>query len=95
MPRRQPLYPGALSPCQDIDGGSGVSAAAGAGGPAGLANADAERTLLRIKQKLEGVEAGGWRAVAETGTQEGGARGLCRLQEFRLSCAACTAALHA
>ncbi|PSC71129.1 serine threonine-kinase ATM isoform X1 [Micractinium conductrix] len=43
---------------EDIDGGSGVSAAAGAGGPAGLANADAERTLLRIKQKLEGVEAG-------------------------------------
>jgi hypothetical protein len=27
-------------------------------GGVNLANADAERTLLRIKQKLEGVEAG-------------------------------------
>lgn len=44
-----------------MDDGSGEAGGAGAGGGAAgvnLANADAERTLLRIKQKLEGVEAG-------------------------------------
>ena len=39
----------------------------GGGGAISLANADAERTLLRIKQKLEGVEAGGRRQVAGDG----------------------------
>lgn len=53
--RRQHDAPGG----DDDDDGSGVAApgAADIGGVT-LANADAERTLLRVKQKLEGVEAG-------------------------------------
>lgn len=49
-----------LPALQDEDGGSGAGAGttgAGAGGVT-VANADAERTLLRIKQKLEGTEFG-------------------------------------
>lgn len=42
----------------------GSVSGAGAGGGINLANADAERTLLRIKQKLGGVEAGGVRGRA-------------------------------
>ena len=49
------------SVARQVDDGSGETGgagAAGAGAGVNLANADAERTLLRIKQKLEGVEAG-------------------------------------
>ena len=41
-----------------VDGEETVAAAAAAVGSVSLANVDAERTLLRIKQKLEGVEGG-------------------------------------
>ena len=52
---------------QDDDGAAGGGAAAtaagGGGGGVTLVNADAERTLLRVKQKLDGVESGGWDSV--------------------------------
>ena len=47
----------------DGSGEAGGAGGAGAGTGVNLANADAERTLLRIKQKLEGVEAGEWAAL--------------------------------
>ena len=52
---------------QDGEDGGGQAGGAAAGGGVNLANADAERTLLRIKQKLEGVEAGGWVGLAGGG----------------------------
>jgi hypothetical protein len=54
---------------QDAEDGGAQAGGAAVGG-VNLANADAERTLLRIKQKLEGVEAGGWGWQA--GRQGGG-----------------------
>ena len=51
-----------MASCALLQDGEDAGAQAGgaAAGGVNLANADAERTLLRIKQKLEGVEAGGW-----------------------------------
>lgn len=66
-----PLYKWALTPLgaqkrqndelregEGPGGVSGTEAVAVAEGSGTLANADAERTLLRVKQKLEGLEAG-------------------------------------
>ena len=41
-------------------GAEGLEGAAAESSEASLANADAERTLVRVKQKLEGREGGAW-----------------------------------
>lgn len=55
--RRQHEAADAVSGAAEDDDGGGTSTSGVVGGVS-VANADAERTLLRIKQKLEGVEAG-------------------------------------
>lgn len=56
----------------DGSGEAGGAGGAGAGTGVNLANADAERTLLRIKQKLEGVEAGEWACLGVAHRSAGG-----------------------
>lgn len=68
---RHHALPALHSPCPAQDDDTGGAAPAGADG-GGLANADAERTLLRVKQKLEGVEAGGCLQGAQEGSRGGG-----------------------
>jgi hypothetical protein len=70
-----PLYKWALTPLgmqqrqneeMGDDAGASMEPIAGAAADSGgLANADAERALLKVKQKLEGLEAGGCRRLCQ------------------------------